>query len=153
MDTTTIAVDLAKSVFQIAVSKKPGHISEQHRLSRARFIRFFAEHQPATILLEACSSAHHWARELQSLGHSVILLPPHAVRPYVPRNKTDRTDAKALLEAFRNKDIHPVPIKSVDQHVMMTLHRFRSAYMAQRTARIRGAHPLLQIGPPKGFFS
>ena len=144
MDTTTIAVDLAKSVFQVAVSKKPGHVSEQHRLSRTRFIRFFAEHQPATVLLEACSSAHHWARELQSLGHSVIMLPPHAVRTYVPPNKTDRTDAKALLEAFRNKDIHPVPIKSVDQHVMMTLHRFRSAYMTQRTARINTTRGVLR---------
>jgi transposase len=144
MDTTTIAVDLAKSVFQVAISRRPGHVCEQHRLSRTRFIRFFAEHQPATVLLEACSSAHHWGRELQSLGHSVILLPPHAVRPYVPRNKTDRTDAKALLEAFRNRDIHPVPIKSVDQHVMMTLHRFRSAYMAPRTARINTTRGVLR---------
>lgn len=76
MDTTTIAVDLAKSIFQIAVSKRPGHVCENHRLSRTRFKRFFAEYQPATVLLEACSSAHHWARELQGLGHSVILLPP-----------------------------------------------------------------------------
>ena len=111
MDTTTIAVDIAKSVFQVAVSRRTGLVSENHRLSRAKFKLFFAEHQPATVLFEACSSAHHCARELQSHGHSVILLPPHAVRPYVPRNKTDRSDAKALLEAFRNKDIHPVPIK------------------------------------------
>jgi transposase len=144
MDTTTIAVDLAKSIFQIAISRRPGHVCESHRLSRTRFKRFFAEHQPATVLLEACSSAHHWARELQNFGHSVILLPPHAVRPYVPRNKTDRTDAKALLEAFRNKDIHPVPVKSVDQHVMMTLHRYRSAYMAQRTARINTTRGVLR---------
>ena len=144
MDTTTIAVDLAKSVFQIAVSRKAGVVSENHRLSRTRFMRFFAEHQPATVLLEACGSAHHWARELQKLGHSVVLLPPHAVRAYVPSNKTDRTDAKALLEAFRNKDINPVPIKSIDQHVIMTLHRFRSAHMAQRTARINGTRGVLR---------
>ncbi|UCF04552.1 MAG: IS110 family transposase [bacterium] len=144
MDTTTIAVDIAKSVFQVAVSQRLGYVCENHRLSRAKFMRYFAEHRPATVLLEACSSAHHWARELQSLGHSVILLPPHAVRPYVPRNKTDRTDAKALLEAFRNKDIHPVPIKTVDQHVMMTLHRFRSAYIAQRTARINTTRGILR---------
>lgn len=74
----------------------------------------------------------------------MILLPPHAVRPYVPRNKTDRTDAKALLEAFRNKDIHPVPVKSIDQHVIMTLHRFRSAYMAQRTERINATRGVLR---------
>ncbi|MBN1691097.1 MAG: IS110 family transposase [Dehalococcoidia bacterium] len=144
MDTTTIAVDIAKSVFQVAVCRRTGHVCENHRLSRAKFKPFFAQQQPATVLMEACSSAHHWARQLKALGHFVILLPPHAVRPYVPRNKNDRTDAKALLEAFRNKDIHPVPVKSVDQHVMMTLHRYRSAYMAQRIARINATRGVLR---------
>lgn len=144
MDTTTIAIDLAKSVFQIAVSNHPGHVSENHRLSRPRFIKYFAQHQPATVILEACSSSHHWARQLRDLGHSVVLLPPHAVRAYVPRNKNDRTDAKALLEAFRNKDIHPVLVKSVDQHVLMSLHRFRSAYMAQKTTRINATRGILR---------
>lgn len=144
MDTTTIAVDLAKSVFQIAVSNHPGHVSEKHRLSRARFLRFFAQRQPATVILEACSSAHHWARQLENLGHSVVLLPPHAVHPYVTGNKTDPADAKGLLEAFRNKDIHPVPVKSIDQHVLMSLHRFRSAYMAKRTARINATRGILR---------
>jgi transposase len=141
---STIAVDLAKSVFEIAVSNHPGHVSEHHRLSRSRFERFFAERQSATVLFEACSSAHHWARELHRLGHSVILLPPHTVRPYVMRNKTDRTDAKALLEAFRNQDIRPVPVKSLDQHILATLHRFRSAYLAHRTARINTTRGVLR---------
>lgn len=140
----TIAVDLSKSVFELAVSSKPGSVKEYHRLSRVRFERFFAEHRPATVLLEACSSAHHWARTLEHLGHSVVLLPPHAVRPYVQRNKTDRTDAKALLEAFRNADIHPVPVKSVDQHVLAALHRFRSTYIAERTARINAVRGTLR---------
>ena len=153
MDTTTIAVDLAKSVFQVAVSNHPGHVSENHRLSRPKFMKFFAQHQPATVILETCSSAHHWARQLQDLGHSVVLLPPHAVHPYVTGNKTDPADAKGLLEAFRNKDIHPVPIKSVDQHVLMSLHRFRCAYMAQKTARINATRGILReigIFIPKG---
>ncbi len=153
MDSTTIAVDLAKSVFQVAVSRRTGHVCENHRLSKSKFKRFFAEYQPATVLMEACSSAHHWARELGKLGHSVILLPPHAVRPYVPRNKTDLNDAKALLEAFRNKDINPVPIKSVDQQVLMTLHRFRSACLSQRTSTInttRGVLRELGISIPVG---
>jgi len=81
---------------------------------------------------------------LQTLGHSVVLLPPHAVRPYVPRNKTDRADAKALLEAYRNDDIHPVPVKSLDQHSLATLHRFRSAYLAERTARINTTRGILR---------
>ena len=108
--TTTIAVDLAKSVFEVAVSDVPGHVSERHRFSRVRFLEFFAQHRPATVVFEACSSAHHWARSLGRLGHSVVLLPPHAVRPYIVRNKTDRADAKGILEAFRNKAILPVPV-------------------------------------------
>jgi len=144
MSHSTIAVDLAKSIFEIAVSNHPGHVSEHHRLSRPRFERFFAERQPSTVLFEACSSAHHWARELQRLGHSVILLPPHVTRPYAMRNKTDRADAKALLEAFRNQDIHPVPVKSLDQHVLATLHRYRSAYIANRTARINTTRGVLR---------
>lgn len=144
MNSTTIAVDLAKSVFELAVSSEPGSVREYHRFSRARFERFFADRQPATVLFEACSSAHHWARELERLGHSVVLLPPHTVRPYVQRNKTDRTDAKALLEAFRNDDIHPVPVKSLDQHVLTALHRFRSTYIAARTARINTTRGVLR---------
>ena len=144
MSHSTIAVDLAKSVFELAVSNYPGRVKERHRLSRTRFQRFFAQHQPATVLFEACSSAHHWARELKGLGHHVILLPPHTVRPYVTRNKTDRADAKALLEAYRNKDIHPVPVKSIDQHVLAALHRYRSVYVAQRTARINTTRGILR---------
>jgi transposase len=141
---TTIAVDLAKNIFEIAVSDSPGHVRENHRLSRARFDRFFAQHKPATVVFEACSSAHHWARQIQNLGHSVVLLPPHTVRPYIVRNKTDRADAKGILEAFRNKDIHPVPVKSPDQHALAALHRFRSAYLADRTARINTTRGILR---------
>src|SRR5262249_50773744 len=104
MKSTIIAVDLAKSVFQIAVSHHPGKVAESHRLGRKNFLRFFAERQRALVLLEACGTAQYWARQLAGLGHQVLLLPPHAVRPYVSRNKTDRTDAKALLEAHRNNE-------------------------------------------------
>ena len=71
MEHTTIAVDLAKSVFQVAVSHRPGRVDEEHRLTRARVLRFFAERPAATVLLEACGSAHHWGRELERLGHTV----------------------------------------------------------------------------------
>ena len=101
MEHTTIAVDLAKSVFQVAVSHRPGRVDEEHRLTRARVLRFFAERPAATVLLEACGSAHHWGRELERLGHTVQLLPPYDVHRYVRRSKTDRADAKALLEAIR----------------------------------------------------
>lgn len=140
----TIAVDLAKSVFQLAVSDRPGHVSQNHRLSRTQFQRFMAQQQPARVLLEACGSAHHWGRSLQRLGHSVVLLPPHRVRRYRDGNKTDKADAKALLEAFRNEDIQPVPIKSDDQQCLAALHRLRSAYVATRTARINSVRGLLR---------
>src|SRR5262249_17876137 len=110
----------------------------------ARFTRFFAKRAPATVVLEACGSAHHWGRQLQSFGHRVVLLPPHSVRPYVTRNKTDRTDAKGLLEAFRNEAIRPVPVKTVSQHVLAALHRLRSGWLARRTGCINTVRGLLR---------
>ncbi len=136
MKPTTIAVDVATATLEIAVSNRAGRVTERHRLPRRRVLPFFRKQPTATVLLEACASAHHWARELQALGHNVVLLPPHAVRPYVTRNKTDQTDAKALLEAYRNEDIHPVPVKSPDQQAIAAIHRLRSSWMATRTARL-----------------
>ena len=141
---TTIAVDLAKSVFEVAVSERPGRVTERHRLSRGGFLRFLAEQRPATVVLEACGSAHHWGRQMVELGHRPVLLPPHAVRPYVLRNKTDRSDAKGLLEAYRNEDLHPVPVKTLAQQALAGLHRSRSAWLATRTARINLVRGLLR---------
>ena len=144
MEHTTIAVDLAKSVFQVAVSYRPGHLDEERRLSRDRFVAFFAQRPPATIVFEACGSAHYWARQLQPLGHVVRLLPPHDVRPYVRRNKTDRTDAKGLLEANRNEEIHAVPVKTIEHQALASLHRLRSTWLATRTARLNTLRGLLR---------
>ena len=144
MEHTTIAVDIAKSVFEIAVSDRPGRVRERHRLSRGAFLGFFAKHRPATVLMEACGSGHHWARQISSLGHDVLLLPPHRTRPYVTGNKTDRSDAKGLLEAQRNEQIRSVPVKSVDQQALSALHRLRSAWLAARTARINTVRGLLR---------
>jgi transposase len=80
----------------------------------------------------AYGSAHFWARQLQSLGHAVVLLPPHQVRPYVTRNKTDRADAKGILEAYRNSDLRPVPVKTVPQQVLGSIHRFRAGTVYDR---------------------
>jgi transposase len=147
MESTTIAVDLAKSVFEVAVSQRPGKVAERHRLSRGQFSRFLADDAPATVVMEACGTAHFWGRETEPRGHRTVLLPPHAVRPYVLRNKTDGADAKGLLEAVRNEAIRPVPVKSVDQHVLASLHRMRSAWMATRTARLNTVRGLLrQLG-------
>ena len=144
MKHTTITVDLAKSVFEIAISIHPGQVAERHRLRREAFLPFFAERRPATVLMEACGSAHHWARQLEALGHHVLLLPAQHTRPHVTANKTDRTDAKGLLEAQRNEQIRPVPVKSVDQQALSALHRLRSAWLAARTARINTVRGLLR---------
>lgn len=149
MKNTTIAVDVAKNVFEIAVSCEAGRIAERKRLPRSKFLRFFAIREPALVLLEACGSAHFWGRELHKLGHTVILLPPHLVRPYRRFNKTDRADAKALLEAYRNEEIQPVPIKGLPQHTLAALHRMRSAWISTRTARINTVRGVLR---ELGFF-
>jgi len=141
---TTIAVDIAKSVFEIAVSDRPGHVSERQRLTRARMLAFFRERPPAVVVLEACGSAHPLGRELGEMGHEVRLLPPKHVRPYVLRDKTDRTDARALLEANRNEEIMPVPVKTVGQQALSAVHRLRSGWLRTRTARLNTLRGILR---------
>ena len=141
---TVIAVDLAKTVFEIAVSHTPGDVANTKRLSRAAFLAFFRDQAPATVAMEACGSAHYWARELQTLGHTVELIPPHLVRPYVTRNKTDRADAKGILEARRNTEIRSVPVKTLTQQVIGSIHRFRSGWIGARTAQVNTLRGLLR---------
>jgi transposase len=143
-ENTTVAVDVAKNVFEIAVSPRPGRVSEHRRLRRGEVLRWFARRRPCQVLLEACGSAHFWARELGRLGHRPILLPAQHVRRYRPRNKTDRADVKALLEAFRNEEIHPVPVKSPAQQELAALHRLRAGWLSERTARINTLRGLLR---------
>ena len=144
MKDTTIAVGLAKNVFEIAISREAGKVSKQLRVSRPKLVSFFAKQSAATVLLEACGSAHFWARTLRRLGHDVVLLPPHLVRPYRRGSKNDRADTKALLEAYRNEEILSVPIKSVRQHTLAALHRLRSGWLSTRTARINAVRGILR---------
>ena len=143
-DHTTIAVDLSKSVFEIAVSQSPGRVCERKRLSRGQVVNFFANRPAATVLLEACGSAHHWARQIEPLGHRVLLLPPHQTRRYVLRDKTDGADANALLEAHRNEQIFPVPVKTLHQQALAALHRIRSGWMGARVARLNAIRGILR---------
>jgi transposase len=144
-----IGVDLAKTVFEIAISEAPGVVTARRRLSRTAFPRFLAAHAPAEVLLEACGSAHHWGREAARCGHQVKLLHPAAVARYRDGNKTDRADAKALLEAARNQDLTPVPVKSVEQQAVVALHRIRQGYLRTRTARINALRGhLRELGHP-----
>lgn len=136
MNATTVAVDLAKNVFEVAVADERWRVVEHHRLTRAQFERWFANRQLKLVVMEACGSAHHWARTFRSRGIEVRLLPAQYVRAYVKRNKTDAADAVALLEAARASDIKPVAVKSVEQQALQALHRTRSAWMSTRTRRI-----------------
>ena len=115
MNITTVAVDLAKSVFQLAVADSSWRVIEQHRLTRGQFERWFINRNVSLVIMEACGSAHHWARWLNSLGMEVKLLPAAYIRAYVKCNKTDAADACALLEAAPCADITPVKVKSIDQ--------------------------------------
>jgi len=115
MHSTTVAVDLAKNVFELAVADSEGKIGERLRLNRARFSSFFVHRAPCRVLMEACGSAYYWARRIGAHGHAVQLLPAQYVRQYVRRNKTDRADAAALIEAARCADIRTVPAKSLEQ--------------------------------------
>ena len=136
MDATTVAVDLAKNVFQLAVADRDWRVVQRARLSRSQFERWFDNRAVARVVMETCGSAHFWARRLQAQGIAVTLLPPRYVRAYVKRNKTDAADAAALLEALRCADIVPVRVKSVEQQALQSLHRIRSGWMATRTSRI-----------------
>lgn len=131
-----VGVDIAESVFQLCEADTNWRRRGSHRLSRAQFERWFDNRDIALVIMEACGMAHHWARWLMQRGIDVELLPPHYVRAYIKRNKTDAADAAALLEAARCADIQPVRIKTVEQQALQALHRTRSMWMRWRTATI-----------------
>lgn len=153
MSAHTVAVDLAKSVFQLAVADAQWRVIETHRLTRTQFERWFLNRRVGLVVMEACGSAHHWARWLNVLGIEVRLLPAKYVRAYVRRNKTDATDAVAMLEAARAADLRPVRVKSIEQQALQGLHRIRSQWMGTRTARINGLRGLCRefgVAIPQG---
>ena len=113
-----VGVDLAKSVFQLAVADGSWRVVESHRLTRTQFERWFVNRAVGLVVMEACGSAHHWARWLNGLGIEVRLLPAAYIRAYVKRNKTDAADACALLEAARCAEIVPVRVKSIEQQAL-----------------------------------
>jgi transposase len=144
MSNVTIAVDTAKNVFEIAISAAAGQIRERRRMTRHQFERFWSTREPCRVVMEGCSGSHYWARLLIGLGFEVKLIPPHYVTPYRRRNKTDRADCEAILEADRCAGIHGITVKSEAQQAIMALHRVRSQWMATRTARINGMRGLLR---------
>jgi transposase len=154
MTSTTVAIDLAKTVFEIALADADGKVIERKRLSRTQMHRYFDNREVGRVIMEACGTAHYWGRWFEERGIAVTLLPPLYVRAYVRRNKTDRADATALLEAARASDIVPVRVKSVEQQALQGLHRVRSGWRATLTARIntlRGLCREFGINAPVGF--
>jgi len=113
MNTTTIGLDIAKRVFQAHGTDTRGKSTMTRRLKRAEVLRFFANLQPCLIGIEACASAHHWARKLCELGHTVKLIAPQFVKPYVKTNKNDARDAEAICEAVSRPNMRFVPMNTV----------------------------------------
>jgi transposase len=136
MNATTVAVDVAKNVFELAIADAQWRVVGSARLTRNQFQRWFDNRAVRLVIMEACGSAHHWARMLRARDIEVRLLPAQYVRKYVRRNKTDAADARALLEAARASDMKAVGIKSVEQQALQALHRTRSAWLRTRTQRI-----------------
>jgi transposase len=133
MHNITIGMDIAKSVFQVdGVDKRTGAVIKK-RLGRSKLLGFFVKLEPSLIGMEACSTAHHWARELEALGHEVKLLPANYVKPYVKRGKNDEIDAEAVREALERPTMRFVPIKSREQQGVLALHKVRSQLVGQRT--------------------
>lgn len=143
MDRTTYGLDIAKNVMQLHwIEAETGEIGRK-KLARAKLAAYFAEIGPVRIVMEACGSAHHWARVLGALGHHVELLPAAQVRPFVRSNKDDAADARAIWLAAQQSDIRRVPQKSVQQQGVLALHRTRSHWVSVRTATVNSLRGLL----------
>jgi transposase len=133
MQVSRFGIDLAKSVFQVHGVDASGQVVVQRQLRRGQVLTFFAKLAPALIGIEACGSAHHWARELTKLGHKVRLMPASYVKAYVRRNKNDARDAEACCEAVSRPSMRFVPIKTPAQQAQRALHRARDLLVRQRT--------------------
>ena len=133
---TTIGLDIAKSVFQVHGVDAVGQVVIRRQLKRRFVLAFFEKLSPCLVGIEACASSHHWSRELRALGHTVRLMPPAYVRPYVKRQKNDATDAEAICEAVGRTNMRFVPTKTPEQQSGLVLHRTRHLFMRQQTAVI-----------------
>lgn len=141
MKITTIGIDLAKAVFQVHCVDSNGKNVLKKQIKRDQMIPFFSSLLPCLIGMEACGSAHHWARKLEALGHSVRLMAPQFVKPYVKTNKNDMADAEAICEAVGRPNMRFVPIKNIEQQAVLAVHRVRQGMVKARTAQanqIRG---------------
>ena len=143
MELNAVGVDLSKSVFQLSITNPSGRITSRRKLSRTGFQRWLASSEPAHLVMEACGTSHYWGRTAQAFGHHVTLLHAHYVKAYVRRSKTDAADADALLQAVRDMDLKPIPVKSEQQQALQLLHRVREQWKSARIARLNEARAIL----------
>lgn len=153
MQITTIGLDIAKNVFQVHGIDGEGQVVLRRKVRRDQLLMLFRGIEPCLVGMEACATAHHWARELTALGHEVKLMPPAYVKAYVKRNKNDAADAEAICEAVRRPTMRFVAVKSIDAQSILMLHRARHLLVRQRTAQISAMRSHLAeygIIAPKG---
>jgi transposase len=154
MQVTTIGLDIAKRVFQAHGVDEAGKAVLRRKLQRPEVLEFFKGLPPCLVGIEACGTAHHWAREIRALGHEVRLMPASYVKPYVKRGKTDAADAEAICEAVTRPTMRFVPIKTAEQQAVLMLHRSRDLLVRQRTMLVnalRGHMAELGIIAPQGI--
>jgi len=140
---STIGLDIAKSVFQVHGADAAGQVVLRRQLKRRHVLAFFEKLPSCLVGIEACASSHHWSRELQAMGHTVRLMPPAYVKPYVKRQKNDTTDAEAICEAVTRPNMRFVPTKTVEQQSCLMLHRARHLFIRQQTAVINSIRAYL----------
>jgi len=152
-DVTTIGLDIAKASFQAHGADASGAVVFRKRLSRGRLLAFFAAQPPCVVVMETCSGAHHWGRELTRMGHTVRLIPPAYVKPFVKRQKNDEADAEAICEAAQRPTMRFVAVKSAEQQALGVVFRARDLLVRQRTQiinAIRGHVAEYGTVAPKG---
>jgi transposase len=136
MQVTTIGLDLAKNVFQVHGITDDGDVAFNRALRRAQVLSFFEKLEPCLVGIEACGTSHHWAREISKLGHTIKLIPPVYVKPYVKRGKSDAADAEAICEAVTRPTMRFVEVKTPEQQAILAVHRTRDLIVRQRTQTI-----------------
>src|SRR5437762_1041057 len=151
---STIGLDLAKNVFQVHGVDRSGAVVLRRQLRRGAVEKFFAQLSPCTVGVEACGTAHHWARVIGRYGHQVRLMPPAYVKPYLKRNKNDGRDAEAICEAVSRPTMRFVAVKSIEQQATLAVHTTRALLVRQRTMianSLRAALGELGIVAAPGF--
>ena len=133
---TTVGLDIAKSVFQVHGVDEQGNVVIRRQLKRRHILAFFQKLPRCLVGIEACASSHHWSRELQVVGHTVRLMPPAYVKPYVKRQKNDAADAEAICEAVTRANMRFVETKTAEQQSCLMLHRTRHLFIRQQTSVI-----------------